>query len=120
MPPSFRLFAKISRRRLGIILIAAAVFEAFALHLFRKIPFDVEPLIPPGHLERWAQAGVIIMHLPALPILLTPLTNYRPLVEIIVFLIGYVDTLLITFAVVVAYRVLRRVAARCMPMPNGM
>jgi hypothetical protein len=104
------IFTRSDRRLMTFALVFAVPVEIGLLRFFSHIPFDFEPAVKPGRFELWTGMAAVIIHYPAIPILMTKWSG-TPRMWLVLFLTGYID-LLLAFAIVFAvYRLLKLVAS---------
>jgi hypothetical protein len=103
-------FTRNDRRLALFALILAVPVESGFLIAFSHIPFDYEPAVKPGLPELWSGMVAIVIHYPAVPLLMTRLTAYPTLMWTVLFAIGYIDLLIVFGFAIAIFRLVRRAA----------
>lgn len=102
------MFRPTDWRLLRVVAIAAIPAEILSIRLLSTLPLDFEPSVKPSLLRLWVGLATEVIHLPAFPLLQTPLINHKILLRGIFFLTGYIDLLLLFGLILLLNRAIRK------------
>ncbi len=106
------LFNRTDWRLFRFAALIAIPLEAGALWVLSTLPLDFEPPVRPGTFVLWSGVVAEIIHFPSLSLLQTGLTNSPFLLQVIFFLTGYADLLLLFSLVLLLYRGIKKLTSR--------
>lgn len=92
-------------RLLRTALVAAIPVEVGGVWwLYRILLFDTEPATKPGYVQLWGGIATVIVHYPALRLLASPISNHWMLTRSVLFVVGYIDLILLFIMALLLYR----------------
>jgi hypothetical protein len=91
-------------------MVLAIPLEIMALRAFSQVPFDFERPVKASGVELWTGMTAVILHCPA-RFILVELGRYPTLMWAVLFLIGYVDLLLVFGSLIALFKFFRPAAS---------